>query len=126
MFLSRFFSRSRARRSDNSHDRVHTRRARPWRAADWDPDRWCPQRSFAVKFAIYTIALTAVAGLGLVGCANKKTSSIPGNESVADISPAPAPAPISAYAPAAQPVAQPVVYDSTQASAAGGAGSIGS
>src|SRR4051812_4096734 len=125
MFLSRFFSRSRARRSDNSDNRVHTRRARPWRAADWDPDRWCPQRSFAVKFAIYTIALTAVAGLSLVGCNNKKTSSIPSSESVADISPSPAPAPMSAYQPAAQPVAQPVVYDNVQANAGGAGGAIG-
>ena len=72
-----------------------------------------------MKQALYTNALVAVAGVTLVGCANKKTSSIPASESVADIAPTPPPAP--AYQPAPQPVAaaQPVVYENTQASATG-------
>ena len=75
-----------------------------------------------MKQALYTIALAAVTGVSLVGCNNKKTSSIPASESVADVTPAPAPIP--AYQPAAQPVNQPVVYDSVQPVATAG-GAIG-
>lgn len=62
-----------------------------------------------------------MAAVGVVGgCSNKKTSSVPRSESVADITPPPAPAPT--YQPAPQPVAQPVVYDSINTSS--GTGSV--
>jgi nucleoid-associated protein YgaU len=78
-----------------------------------------------VKRAFYTIALAAMTGASLVGCNNKKTSSIPASESVADVTPTPAPAPMPAYQPAPQPVNQPVVYDSVQPTQASAAGAIG-
>lgn len=57
--------------------------------------------------------------IGVVGCNNKK-SSIPTNESVTDITPAPAhtPAPV---AHSTEP-AQPVVYDSMQTTSSGAIG----
>lgn len=55
----------------------------------------------------------ALLAIGIAGCNNKKTSGIPVNESVADVS---APAPVTSYQPAPQPAAEPVAFDAASAS----------